>query len=126
WELACRPRVPITMDNWTSAFLIFASIYCEKYPDRAIALFKYMDIIRKAQMHFGGFAWLSYDEEFRARVSINPEKPWGDVDPELWMQWMASAQATASTHTASGLPVTYKPFQVRPALGGAENTTKTQ
>ncbi|KAJ1181523.1 hypothetical protein NDU88_006730 [Pleurodeles waltl] len=70
WELARRPRVPITMDNWTSAFLIYASIYCKKYADRAIAMFKYKDIIRKAQMHFGGFAWLSYDEEFRARVSV--------------------------------------------------------
>ncbi|XP_078515108.1 uncharacterized protein LOC144773922 [Lissotriton helveticus] len=56
------------MENWTSAFLIYASVYCQKYLDRAVALFKYMDIIRKAQMQFGGFAWLSYDEEFRARV----------------------------------------------------------
>ncbi|KAJ1164982.1 hypothetical protein NDU88_005412 [Pleurodeles waltl] len=47
WELA-----PITIDNWTLAFPIYASIYCEKYADRAIAVFKYMDIIRKAQMHF--------------------------------------------------------------------------
>ncbi|KAJ1108239.1 hypothetical protein NDU88_005620 [Pleurodeles waltl] len=125
WKLARRPRVPITMDNWTSAVLIFASIYCEKYPDRAIALFKYMDIIRKSQLHFGGFAWLSYDEEFRARVSVNPEKPWGDVDPELWMQWMASAQSSASTHTASGLPVVYKPFQSCPTQGGAGAVNKT-
>ncbi|KAJ1217749.1 hypothetical protein NDU88_005339 [Pleurodeles waltl] len=104
WELARRPRVLITMDNWTSAFLIYASIYCERFLDRAIAMFKYMDIIRKAQLHFGGFAWLNYDE-FRARVSINLEKPWGDVDSELWMQWMASSHSAASTHTASGLPV---------------------
>lgn len=110
------------MENWTSAFLIYASIYCEKHLDRAIALLKYMDIIRKAQMHFGGFAWLSYDKEFRARVSVNPDKPWGEVDQELWMQWMLSTQSSASTHTASRLPVTYRSFQPRPAHGGAGGT----
>ncbi|XP_078502436.1 uncharacterized protein LOC144756516 [Lissotriton helveticus] len=117
WELTRRPRVPVTMENWTSAFLIFASVYCQRYLDRAIALFKYMDIIRKAQMQFGGFAWLSYDEEFRARVSANPEKSWGEVDQELWVQWMALTHSTASTHTASGLPVVYRSFPPRPAQG---------
>ncbi|XP_078527935.1 uncharacterized protein LOC144802402 [Lissotriton helveticus] len=46
WELTRHPRVPVTMENWTSAFLIFASVYCQKYLDRAIALFKYMDVVR--------------------------------------------------------------------------------
>ena len=52
WELARMPRVPITMENWTSAFLIYASICCEKHGNRAVAILKYMDIICKAQMHF--------------------------------------------------------------------------
>ena len=42
------------IDNWTVAFLIYASMYCEKYPDRSfVALFKYMDVIRKAQITYG-------------------------------------------------------------------------
>lgn len=90
WELARRPRVPRNIENWTAAFFIYASVYCEKHQDRAIAMFKYMDIIRKAYLHFIGFAWLSYDEDFRARVSIFHDKPWGEVDQELWIQWMSS------------------------------------
>ena len=126
WELARRPRVPKTIENWTSAFLIYASIYCEQHADRAVAIFKYMDIIRKAQMHFSGYAWLDYDEEFRARMSLNSQKPWGDIDSELWLQWMSTNNLPATAHTASGLPVTYRPFQQRPAFQGAGSLGRGQ
>lgn len=102
WELARRPRVPANIENWASAFFIYASVYCEKHTDRVIAIFKYMDIIRKAQMHFSRYVWLSYDEEFRARVSLNNDKPWGDVESELRLQWMSSTHPPATTYTASG------------------------
>ncbi|KAJ1145794.1 hypothetical protein NDU88_012078 [Pleurodeles waltl] len=76
YELAKRPRVPVTIENWTAAFLIYASVYYERHPEREVALFKYMDVIRKAYLNFGGYAWAQYDEEFRARMAADEEAQW--------------------------------------------------
>ena len=40
YELARRPKVPKTIENWTAAFLIYASVCCEKFPERSVALLK--------------------------------------------------------------------------------------
>ncbi|XP_069476519.1 uncharacterized protein [Ambystoma mexicanum] len=117
-ELASRPRVPVTIENWTSAFIIYASVYCEKFPERCVALLKYMDVIRKAFTSFGGFAWVRYDEEFRARMAEDSQAVWGEIDMDLWLQWMAPTRPAPTLHTASGLPVPYRPFLGRPAHEG--------
>ncbi|KAJ1139278.1 hypothetical protein NDU88_005653 [Pleurodeles waltl] len=83
FELAKRPRVPVTIENWTSAFPIYTSVYCKKYPESSVALLKFMDIIRKAQISFGGKPWAQYDEEFRVRMTADPEAKWGEIDTDL-------------------------------------------
>ncbi|XP_069482685.1 uncharacterized protein [Ambystoma mexicanum] len=118
-ELASRPRVPVTIENWTSAFIIYASVYCEKFPEHCVALLKYMDVIRKAFTSFGGFAWVRYDEEFRARMAEDSQAVWGEIDMDLWLQWMAPTRPAPTLHTASGLPVPFRPFLGRPAHEGA-------
>ncbi|OWK56439.1 hypothetical protein RLOC_00013517 [Lonchura striata] len=52
-------------------------------------MFKYLDTIRKLHATYGGTSWMNYDEDFRRRAAKNPSLPWGDVDLDLWMKWMA-------------------------------------
>ncbi|KAK2518452.1 uncharacterized protein LOC102094622 [Columba livia] len=78
-----------TLDQWVSAFLVYASVLCEKHPARCGAMFKYLDTIRKLHATYGGTSWMSYDEDFRRRAAKDPTLPWGDVDLDLWMKWMA-------------------------------------
>ena len=56
-----------------AAFLIYASVYCEKFLERSVACFKYMDVPRKALLMFGGYTWVRYNEEFRARLSADTD-----------------------------------------------------
>nr|XP_030136668.3 skin secretory protein xP2 [Taeniopygia guttata] len=83
------PRPGDTLDQWVSAFLVYASVLCEKHPARCGAMFKYLDTIRKLHATYGGTSWMNYDEDFRRRAAKNPSLPWGDVDLDLWMKWMA-------------------------------------
>ena len=54
YELVKRPRVPVIIEKLTAAFLFYASMYCEKVPECSMALFKYMDMIRKVHITYGG------------------------------------------------------------------------
>ena len=46
----------MSIEQWTSAFLVYVSIYAEKHLKRARELFKYMDTVRTAA-RFGGYGW---------------------------------------------------------------------
>ncbi|XP_051494275.1 uncharacterized protein LOC127393344 [Apus apus] len=90
------PRPGDTLDQWVSAFLVYASVLCEKHPARCGAMFKYLDTIRKLHATYGGTSWMNYDEDFRRRAAKNPNLPWGDVDLDLWMKWMAPLKSLVS------------------------------
>ncbi|XP_041456574.1 uncharacterized protein LOC121408919 isoform X2 [Lytechinus variegatus] len=75
--LMLRPqsKAPViaSIEQWTSAFLIYASIYLERHCMRARELLKYIDIVRSI-VRFGGFNFSSfggnqpfrpYDRSFR-------------------------------------------------------------
>ncbi|KAJ8304300.1 hypothetical protein KUTeg_017883 [Tegillarca granosa] len=55
--------------QWTDAFILFASIYLEKYQNVQMALdvLKYCSTIRWASSKVPGPAWRQYDEQFRFR-----------------------------------------------------------
>ncbi|KFQ35601.1 hypothetical protein N332_10191, partial [Mesitornis unicolor] len=59
-------------------------------------MFKYLDTIRKLHATYGGTSWMSYDEDFRRRAAKDPSLPWGDVDLDLWMKWMAPLKAVVT------------------------------
>ena len=43
-----------------------------RFPHRAVEMFAYQEIIRSAHRKFAGFAWLSYDIDFRRKVACSP------------------------------------------------------
>ncbi|OXB66866.1 hypothetical protein ASZ78_007326 [Callipepla squamata] len=92
------PHPGDTLDQWVSAFLVYASVVCEKHPARCGAMFKYLDTIRKLHATYGGTSWMNYDEDFRRRAAKDPNLPWGDVDLDLWMKWMAPLKSLLSRH----------------------------
>ena len=56
-----------------------------KFPNRALALFNYMHIIRNASFKVRGLAWYAYDIKFRKRVAKNPGVNWGQRDMQLYL-----------------------------------------
>ena len=61
----------VSIDQWTSAFFVFMTIYLERHPSRAVELIKYVDLIRKLATRFGGKGWLNYDRDFRMGQARN-------------------------------------------------------
>eukprot|EP00057_Strongylocentrotus_purpuratus_P007296 XP_011661770.1 PREDICTED: uncharacterized protein LOC105437170 [Strongylocentrotus purpuratus] len=88
------PRIT-SIEQWTSAFLVFASIYTEKHVVRALEMYKYMDTVRTAA-RFGGNGWHTYDLQFRLRQAREPTRSWAVIDSELWLM-TATAPCTQST-----------------------------
>ena len=59
-----------TIEKWTSAFLIYMSVYLEVHTTRAIEMLKYIDTVRSAARQFGGYGWRTYDEQFRLKTGF--------------------------------------------------------
>lgn len=80
----------LTIEKWTSAFVVFMSILLECHLSRAFELLKYMDCIRTIAYRFPGNGWVHYDRQFRLRMARDPAKSWASVDSELWLTCITS------------------------------------
>ncbi len=91
-EPVSRSRKITTIEAWYQAFLIFVSIYTQKYPLEAPALMKYRQIIRDLAAR--GQNWRFYDENFRyLRQTQASLVPWGSIRGELWLRSQYSTKS---------------------------------
>ena len=101
-QVESRPKVVkekiTTIDQWTDAFLIFASIYLKKYPGKMQEILHYMSIIREAATHSFSLSWRTYDEHFCIRQASNVQS-WAKLNSDLWLRVM-----TANTYTLQSGP----------------------
>lgn len=87
-SISIMPKKASSINNihvWTSAFIIYASVLLEKWPEKGAEYFKYMQIVRLAASRGCSGGWILYDEQYRLRKSRSPTTSWGVVDGELWM-----------------------------------------
>lgn len=82
----CKEKIS-SIDKWTDAFIIYSSIYISTHADQATQLLHYMYIIREAASRQKGFAWRSYDEQFRLRQANFPSS-WSTINNDLWWRCM--------------------------------------
>ena len=87
WQLRPHKQTQriTSIEQWTSAFLIFASIFLQRHPGQARHLLKYADIVRSAAFRRTGFGWRDYDVNFRLRQARVPSRSWATIDAELWL-----------------------------------------
>jgi hypothetical protein len=76
----------MSIEQWTSAFIVFISIYLERFPNRSQELLKYLRDVRLAATRSD--SWWKYDEQFRQVQSNNPSRSWGTIDLELWLLYV--------------------------------------
>ncbi|XP_048259891.1 uncharacterized protein LOC124131726 [Haliotis rufescens] len=88
------PRIN-TIKEWTDAFLIFVSIYLEKFGDKTQHMLKYMNIVRMAATRMKGYGWRSYDQQFRLRHAHNPHEPWSVINNELWLMFATPSSSVS-------------------------------
>ena len=94
WQI--RPSAQHThvmsIEQWTSAFLVFASIYVVQHPDQARQLLKYADTVRSAAFHRTGCGWHDYNIQFCLRQARLPSHSWASIDAELRLKSMHELQ----------------------------------
>ena len=81
------PHKPIRkiqgLGQWCSAFQIYLTILCQKFPNQLPHLMTYMSTIKTLAHRNGDY--LKYDEEFRyMRTSMN--LPWNTTHAGLWLE----------------------------------------
>ena len=86
-----------SIEEWSDAFLVFASIYLSAHPTKTQEVLKYFSTIRLAAKRHMGAGWKSYDCQFRMRFASNPATmSFGLIDQELWLIFMGPS--TMSTY----------------------------
>lgn len=84
------------IDEWTDAFIIYASVYLRKFPAKNIEILKYMSVIREAATRYPVGAWSSYDQQFRLRQADDMKRQaWSSMNGELWLRVMSNPQNNA-------------------------------
>jgi hypothetical protein len=84
------------IEQWTSAFIIFISIYFSAHENRVQELLKYMSDFRLGSQQSSSLGWKPYDEQYRLRKACNPMSSWGIVDVELWLLYISSSTTPLS------------------------------
>ncbi len=115
-----RKSKPISsIEAWTSAFLRFVAVRCQKYPHEVQSLMKYGEIVRNlAKPPNPPSTWRSYDKKFRSLRQTSFIE-WDTLHSEFYILSSLSAQS-APTHHAPPRFASRRnhPFQRPPPSGG--------
>lgn len=85
-----KQPVARTFNNWLQAFMINASIMCERFPE-----LQHIDVILEAYRNFGGLACFFYDKSFRQKLAVHPSIQWGQKVVGLWLKLFVPQKPTA-------------------------------
>lgn len=84
-SLAPQNRKIRSIDQWISAFNIYAAIYLDKFAGEAMTMLKYIETVRRLAQKGGNF--ISYDENVRYMRQIHSPPPaWDHFQAELYVE----------------------------------------
>ncbi len=89
WKANKPDRKINSIHSWTSAFLVFSSVYLQAHPHRTQELLKYMHIVRTASRHSPS-GWMAFDVQRRLRQAQYPDRSWAILDGELWAMYVTA------------------------------------
>ena len=80
---ASRREVPDLL-SWITCFGIYASVICDKSPEKAKQLLAYQTLIVREARRCGGKGWQTYDSMFRQQVANKPKADWSVLNSSLY------------------------------------------
>ena len=86
---------------WTDAFINYAKVLITRHPLLAGDLFMYMAIIRGATSDSVFNSVYMYDQQFRLRISMNPNMSWSQIDGSLWLRFIAKGVSGNNVNSTS-------------------------
>ena len=98
--MPANKKVPKSINEWTSAFAIFSSVYIKKFPNKGGKLLKYGELVRRIAHDGGDFH--GYDVSFRKLKQTLPLS-WDHFHCELYLKAFKGANMsfTSNQNTAS-------------------------
>jgi len=99
--------VELSINDWTSAFMVYMSVYIEKYRTQGQELLKYMRDIRLAASRSEN--WAVYDEQFSLKIEKNPNLSLGNIPGEYWLLHVNSPSTSGHHSYQTGQQQTYVP-----------------
>ena len=73
------------IEQWTTAFTTYMSVFTHAFPNRTQELLQYMSIIRHAAHRHKGVGWCIYDVKFRRKAALDQSINWSELDQQLWL-----------------------------------------
>ena len=73
------------IDQWTTAFTTYMSVFTQKFPLRSQELLQYLSLIRYAARVHKGLGWAIYDYKFRQKAGQHKTRVWSEIDQQLWL-----------------------------------------
>ena len=73
------------IEQWTTAFTSYMSVFTSKYPLRAQEFLQYLSLVRYAARVHKGLGWAIYDHKFRQKAAIDKSLVWSTIDQHLWL-----------------------------------------
>ncbi|XP_078351960.1 uncharacterized protein LOC144636646 [Oculina patagonica] len=73
------------IEQWTTAFSTYMSIFIRKFPLRSQEFLQYMSVIRYAAQFHKGLGWCIYDFKFRQKASLDKSLVWSRINQQLWL-----------------------------------------
>ena len=73
------------IEERTTAFTTYTSVFTYKYPLRAQEFLQYLSLIRYAARVHKGLGWAIYDHKFRQKASLDKSLVWSQIDQHLWL-----------------------------------------
>ena len=107
------------IEQWTTAFSTYMSIFIRKYPLRSQELLQYMSIIRYAAQFHKGIGWCFYDFKFRQRASLDKSLISSEINQQLWLMIFTVAPSVLREE----YPLFSKGPQVSVSAGAANRGT---
>ena len=68
------------IEQWTTAFTTYMSVFTHKFPQRSQELLQYLSLIRYAACVHRGLGWAIYDYKFRQKAGQNRTRVWSEID----------------------------------------------
>ena len=81
-----KPKSDLTIDQWTTAFMVYMSVYLQHHDNELQPMLAYQEMVRGLAREHRGDAWARYDLEFRSRKEADPTRSWRTIDNQLWLQ----------------------------------------
>ena len=70
--------------RWEQAFRVYAAIYSEANPSRAVEIWQYVYVINLAASTFVWENVANYDYTFRHLMAVNPGRSWSKIYNQMW------------------------------------------